>query len=211
MLPRSARCARSLSFSQTVLMLLPLQLKDVLETIDTELSSTSLTPSQLAESKIFLFVTPQRKICAAAVVQRIKVAFEVVTRASDVQEDEAELVKAEEENVKPSPELLRFGEDEGAIFCSCVPFFPPSAISPSDRPSISQPNSPPNPPRHPTYLDLNLLPPFRPCHPPPQPRRLAPHLRLPDPARTEESRFCVFSTDGEGAEVGDGVGRDEGV
>ncbi|GAA5821970.1 hypothetical protein JCM11251_004803 [Rhodosporidiobolus azoricus] len=87
------------------------KLKDVLSTIDTELSSTSLTPAQLALSKIFLFVTPQRKVIAAAVVQRIQHAFEVVTSASEK--------KAKGEEVEP--ELLRFGEEQGAIFCSPTP------------------------------------------------------------------------------------------
>ncbi|GAA5889809.1 hypothetical protein JCM8208_001137 [Rhodotorula glutinis] len=88
------------------------KLKDVFETIDTELSSTALTPEQLALSKVFLFVTPQRKVIAAAVVQRISDAFEVV-----VQEQSAD----EEGEVKPSAGLLRFGDDDGAIFCSSTP------------------------------------------------------------------------------------------
>ncbi|GAA6005061.1 hypothetical protein JCM10207_008498 [Rhodosporidiobolus poonsookiae] len=88
------------------------KLKDVLETIDTELSSTSLTAAQLAQSKIFLFVTPQRKVVAAAVVQRLKVAYEVVTTKKE---------EEQEEDVKPVEGLLRFGEDQGAIFCSPTP------------------------------------------------------------------------------------------
>ncbi|BGP15008.1 hypothetical protein JCM10213_002848 [Rhodosporidiobolus nylandii] len=91
------------------------KLKDVLETIDTELSSTSLTPTQLAQSKVFLFVTPQRKVVAAAVIQRIKEAYEVVTSAADGVKREAA------EEVEPERGLLRFGEEEGAIFCSPIP------------------------------------------------------------------------------------------
>ncbi|GAA5927690.1 hypothetical protein JCM3775_006056 [Rhodotorula graminis] len=87
------------------------KLKDVLDTIDTELSSTGLTPEQLALSKVFLFVTPQRKVIAAAVVQRISEAFEVV-----VKEDDEQLA-----DLKPSTGLLRFGDDDGAIFCSSTP------------------------------------------------------------------------------------------
>ncbi|BGP23776.1 N-acetyltransferase [Rhodotorula toruloides] len=84
-------------------------LKDILETVDTELSSTSLTPEQLTESKFFLFVTPQRKVIACAVVQRIKCAHQIVqTEAKDEAGDEKK-------------DLLRFGEDQGAIFCSPTP------------------------------------------------------------------------------------------
>ncbi|GAA5841194.1 hypothetical protein JCM9279_000574 [Rhodotorula babjevae] len=90
------------------------KLKDILETIDTELSSTALTPEQLAQSKIFLFVTPQRKVIAAAVVQRISEAFKVV-----VKEEEPSINEVVE--VKPSTGLLRFGDDDGAIFCSSTP------------------------------------------------------------------------------------------
>ncbi|GAA5952489.1 hypothetical protein JCM21900_005326 [Sporobolomyces salmonicolor] len=89
------------------------KLKDVLDTIDTELSSISLTPSQLAESKLFLFVTPQRKVVACAVVQRIGAAFQVVRSAKEARDGE--------EDGRPSTDLLRFGEDQGAIFCSPTP------------------------------------------------------------------------------------------
>ncbi|GAA6029850.1 hypothetical protein JCM8097_001078 [Rhodosporidiobolus ruineniae] len=85
------------------------KLNDVLDTIDTELSSTSLTSAQLAQTKLFLFVTPQRKVIAAAVVQRIKAAYEVVPP-----EEKEEMQDGEKS-------LLRFGEDQGAIFCSPTP------------------------------------------------------------------------------------------
>ncbi|BGO90655.1 hypothetical protein NBRC10512_000220 [Rhodotorula toruloides] len=85
------------------------KLKDILETVDTELSSTSLTPEQLAQSKVFLFVTPQRKVIACAVVQRIKVAYQIVS------------AKAKDEAGDDKRNLLRFGEDQGAIFCSPTP------------------------------------------------------------------------------------------
>lgn len=91
-----------------------MQLKDVLETIDTELSSTALTPEQLALSKVFLFVTPQRKVIAAAVVQRISTAFQIVV------EEGKPGKQVKEVEAKASKDLLRFGEDEGAIFCSCA-------------------------------------------------------------------------------------------
>mgnify|MGYP006969727364 FL=1 len=94
----------------------PRQLKDVLETIDTELSSTSLTPAQLDKSKIFLFITSQRKVIACAVVQRIDSAYQAVSAPSgSIKGDGDRAAKAD---------LVRFGEeDQGAIFCSCVPFF----------------------------------------------------------------------------------------
>lgn len=41
------------------------KIKEILQ-IDRELSATSLTPSQLAESKLTLFITPQRKVIACA-------------------------------------------------------------------------------------------------------------------------------------------------
>ncbi|TNY19738.1 ESCO1/2 acetyl-transferase-domain-containing protein [Rhodotorula diobovata] len=91
------------------------KLKDVLETIDTELSSTALTPEQLALSKVFLFVTPQRKVIAAAVVQRISTAFQIVV------EEGKPGKQVKEVEAKASKDLLRFGEDEGAIFCSPTP------------------------------------------------------------------------------------------
>lgn len=97
------------------------QLKDLLETIDTSLSATSLTPDQLAESKAFLFVTPQRKVIACALVQRIKQAYRVVPLPSAEQTESSS-------NVLSSPvaprtarsPLIKFGDehDEGALFCS---------------------------------------------------------------------------------------------
>ncbi|TKA57634.1 hypothetical protein B0A53_00783 [Rhodotorula sp. CCFEE 5036] len=87
------------------------KLKDVLETIDTELSSTSLTPAQLDKSKIFLFITSQRKVIACAVVQRIDSAYQAVPiLQGSVKGDGERAAKAD---------LVRFGEeDQGAIFCS---------------------------------------------------------------------------------------------
>jgi len=114
------------------------QLKDVLETIDTELSSTALTPEQLALSKVFLFVTPQRKVIAAAVVQRISEAFEVV-------------VKEEDES---STGLLRFGDDDGAIFCSCVAssFIDSSELELTLIPSLARRSTP-----SPTLLGIQRI------------------------------------------------------
>ncbi|GAA5825682.1 hypothetical protein JCM3770_002796 [Rhodotorula araucariae] len=85
------------------------KLKDVLDTIDTELSSTALTPEQLALCKVFLFVTAQRKVIACAVVQRISAAYQVVRETKSAEAGEQ------------STDLLRFGEDQGAIFCSPTP------------------------------------------------------------------------------------------
>ena len=76
--------------------------------IDTELSSTQLAPSQMVECKLFLFLTPQRKVIACAVVQRIQSAYRVVSSKAL-------------SSPEPKADLLRFGEQEGAIFCSYVP------------------------------------------------------------------------------------------
>ncbi|KAI5479818.1 N-acetyltransferase [Pseudohyphozyma bogoriensis] len=81
------------------------RIKDLLSTIDRELSSTSLTDSQLAESKLFIFVTPQNKAIACAVVQRIKGAYRVTPSLGSSPKSEKD-------------ELIRFGEEEGAVFCS---------------------------------------------------------------------------------------------
>ncbi|GAA5916432.1 ESCO family N-acetyltransferase [Sporobolomyces salmoneus] len=84
------------------------RLHEVMETIDTELSSTPLTPEQLSESKLFIFVTPNRKVVACAVVQRIQEAYRVVTGQGEKDQDG----------------LIQFGreeEDSGAIFCSSEP------------------------------------------------------------------------------------------
>lgn len=84
-----------------------------METIDTELCSTSLTVQQLSESKLFLFVTNKgRKVIACAVVQRIKHAFKVVTPPSSLssssEEKEEGLIKFEDDG----------GGDSSAVFCS---------------------------------------------------------------------------------------------
>lgn len=94
----------------------PLQLKDVLETIDTELSSTSLTAAQLSKSKVFLGVSAQRKVVACAVVQRIDSAYQAVSAPPALGNGEGEATPAK-------ADLVRFGEeDQGAIFCLCVGF-----------------------------------------------------------------------------------------
>ena len=92
------------------------QVKDILSTIDTELSSTELGPSQLVECKLFLFITSQRKVIAAAVVQRIDKAYEVVVAPSALFSDSTHPSSSPTSTHDPS--LLRFGEEEGAIFCS---------------------------------------------------------------------------------------------
>ncbi|GAA5869957.1 hypothetical protein JCM3774_000536 [Rhodotorula dairenensis] len=87
------------------------KLKDVLETVDTELSSTSLTAAQLDKSKVFLFVTSQRKVIACAVVQRIDSAYQAVSAPPAIEDDSGETLPAK-------ADLVRFGEeDQGAIFC----------------------------------------------------------------------------------------------
>ncbi|GAA5980020.1 hypothetical protein JCM5350_005998 [Sporobolomyces pararoseus] len=92
------------------------KLNEVMETIDTELCSTSLTVQQLSESKLFLFVTNKgRKVIACAVVQRIKHAFKVVTPPSSLssssEEKEEGLIKFEDDG----------GGDSSAVFCSPEP------------------------------------------------------------------------------------------
>lgn len=71
--------------------------------IDLELSATSLPVSVLQESKLIVLVTKKKKVVAAALVQRIDSAFQVV--ASTYRDANVE-------------ELMRFGEEEGAVFCS---------------------------------------------------------------------------------------------
>jgi len=90
------------------------QLNDVMDTIDTELSSTSLTPSQLDSSKFFLFLTPNRKIVACAVVERIKEAYQVVPPP------QSETQSTSNEDEKRDEGLIKFGDDSSSIFCSYV-------------------------------------------------------------------------------------------
>lgn len=97
------------------------QLKDLLATIDTSLSATSLTPEQLAESKAFVFVTPQRKAVACALVQRIQHAFRVVPAPSTDQASAASHVLSSPAAARQDDApLLKFdGDDDmGAVFCS---------------------------------------------------------------------------------------------
>lgn len=100
-----------------------MQLKDLLATIDTSLSATSLTSEQLAESKAFVFVTPQRKVIACALVQRIQHAYKVVQSPSQDQTTSASNVLSSPAATRqPAAPLLKFdGDDDmGAIFCSYV-------------------------------------------------------------------------------------------
>ena len=69
--------------------------------IDLELSATSLPASVVQESKLIILVTKRKKVVAAALVQRIESAFQVVSSTVERGED-----------------LMRFGEEEGAVFCS---------------------------------------------------------------------------------------------
>ncbi|GAA5836365.1 hypothetical protein JCM5353_002498 [Sporobolomyces roseus] len=91
------------------------RLNDVMDTIDTELSSTSLTPSQLDSSKFFLFLTPNRKIVACAVVERIKEAYQVVPPP------QSETQSTSNEDEKRDEGLIKFGDDSSSIFCSPTP------------------------------------------------------------------------------------------
>ncbi|GAA6064045.1 hypothetical protein JCM10212_005853 [Sporobolomyces blumeae] len=93
------------------------RLNDVLETIDTELSSTNLTAAQLARSKVFLFVSSQRKVVACAVVERISEAYRVVPSSSSSNARGSST--NDEAGFDRKDSMLRFGEeDDGAIFCS---------------------------------------------------------------------------------------------
>ncbi|KAL8290284.1 hypothetical protein RQP46_003223 [Phenoliferia psychrophenolica] len=87
------------------------RIADVLSTIDTELDATSLSPSQLADCKLFLFVSPQHKVIACAVVQRIESAFQVLP---------ATTATSSPSSAPPSSpsSLLQFGEPSSAVFCS---------------------------------------------------------------------------------------------
>lgn len=107
-----------------------------METIDTELSSTSLTPEQLSESKLFLFVTPNRKVVAGAVVQRIKEAYRVVP-PHKTQTGGGEGEAKEEEEGGNDSSLIKFGDegDSGAVFCSYVSSL--SHILPTSRQTSS--------------------------------------------------------------------------
>lgn len=158
--------------------LLPSQIKDVLATIDTELSSTSLTPAQLGACKLFLFVSPQRKVIACAVVERIEESYRVVS-------SKAPPSSPTNDEKKPTGELIRFGEQDGAVFCSYVPFASPffhrTPCSVSLR-SISQAHPPANTSRRAPHLVLRLTPSCRPGRTPPIRRGSALHLRVPDPA-----------------------------
>ncbi|GAA5956675.1 hypothetical protein JCM3765_005699 [Sporobolomyces pararoseus] len=93
------------------------KLNEVMETIDTELCSTSLTAEQLSESKLFMFVTNKgRKVVACAVVQRIKHAYRVVTPSSSSSSSSSSSEKKEG--------LIKFEDDGGdssAVFCSPEP------------------------------------------------------------------------------------------
>ncbi|KAM0753007.1 hypothetical protein T439DRAFT_378753 [Meredithblackwellia eburnea MCA 4105] len=90
------------------------KIRDVLTTIDTQLCATSLTHSQLANCKLFIFLTPQRKVIACAVVQRIEKAFQVVPSIEPSENDAP--------SSSPSdPSFLRVGESSSAIFCSPTP------------------------------------------------------------------------------------------
>ncbi|KAK4055644.1 hypothetical protein OIV83_000190 [Microbotryomycetes sp. JL201] len=78
------------------------RVSDVLSTVDAQLSSSSLTFEQLADCKIIVLLTSQRKIVACAVIQRISEAFQIGSSKQNHDQNS----------------MLRFGEDEGAIFCS---------------------------------------------------------------------------------------------
>ncbi|KAK4700437.1 N-acetyltransferase, partial [Phenoliferia sp. Uapishka_3] len=92
------------------------KIKEILATIDTELSSTSLSTTQLADCKLFLFLTPGRKVIACAVVQRIESAFQVLPSTSS---SSPPLPSSSPSSTNPRS-LLRFGEPSSAVFCSFV-------------------------------------------------------------------------------------------
>ncbi|KAK4057857.1 hypothetical protein OIO90_001076 [Microbotryomycetes sp. JL221] len=82
---------------------------DVLSTVDAQLSASALTTEQLESSKVFLFVTTQRRVVACAVVQRITSAYEVEPDVAAFDNKEGD-----------TSSLVRFGDqgDEGAISCN---------------------------------------------------------------------------------------------
>ncbi|KAM0788826.1 hypothetical protein ACM66B_002912 [Microbotryomycetes sp. NB124-2] len=87
------------------------RVNDILSTVDAQLSSSALTNDQLSDCKLVVLVTSQRKVVACAVVQRISEAFQI----------ELETTSAATGSDKRREAMIRFGEDEGAIFCSPTP------------------------------------------------------------------------------------------
>lgn len=83
------------------------RLNELLTTIDVELDASSLTNEQLSRCKVIAFVTRSHKVIAAAVAERISEAYPVVS--SDASQSQG---------------LVRFGEDEGAVFCQSVSHLP---------------------------------------------------------------------------------------
>ena len=82
------------------------QVAEILSTVDSELSASSLSPEQLADARMYLYIAGGTKprVIAAAVATRIESAHAVLSSRSPA--DEAD--------------LLRFGEDDGAVFASYV-------------------------------------------------------------------------------------------
>jgi ribosomal protein S18 acetylase RimI-like enzyme len=91
---------------------------EILDMVDTSLSSTSLSPEQLAECKLFLFIAG-RRVVGCAVATRISEAYRVVRRTPPPP-------PSSDSSSPPPPsssDLLRFDGDShaSALFCSPKP------------------------------------------------------------------------------------------
>lgn len=82
------------------------QIADILSTVDRELSASSLSSEQLADARVYLYVSggSKSKCLAAAVASRIEIAHAVLSMRASTDGDGT----------------LRFGEEDGAVFASYV-------------------------------------------------------------------------------------------
>jgi len=188
---------------------------EVLEMVDTSLGATPLSPSQRAEAKAFLYIGPSaasnskskssgtggagtktvvKGVCIAGRIEKAykvlsstDVGNDVTPSSSQVKVEDSQVSKEEGSDVRRQDDLLRFGEDDSAVFCSYAYLLSTSHdLSPTCFDPPAQTRRLLSSHRHPSNLHPPLISPPLDRLDPSEHRRRAIHLRYAAEERGQE-------------------------